>query len=91
MDFLTYTNIDNISVTAVIGLLALAVITDKLVWHTRLKAAEARATRWEKIALDALTGPAQAGVRAAEVAVGVVSALPDPQGVRDRLREDTAT
>lgn len=76
--------IDKIGAFTVLILLALAVITDKLIWHTRYKAANDRADRWERIALDALTGPAQAGVRAAEVAVGVVSNIPDPQGDRDR-------
>jgi hypothetical protein len=72
-----------VSTFAVLVVMALAVITDKLVWHTRLKKAEDRADRWEQIALEALTAGAQAGVKAAEVAVGVVSAIPDPQGERD--------
>lgn len=74
------------AVTAFI-IICLLVITDRLVWHTRLKAAETRAERWENAALEALKG-AQAGVKAAEVAVGVVSAIPDPQGDRDRAARD---
>lgn len=74
--------IDRIGAISTLLTIAILVITDKLVWHTRLKNAEQRADRWERVALDALTAGAQAGVRAAEVAVEVVSALPDPQ--RDR-------
>lgn len=83
-DFLGFPieSLDRLGAAAVLTLVALAIITDKLVWHTRLKAAEKRADRWERIALDALTAGAQAGVRAAEVAVDVVSALPDPNRAR---------
>lgn len=82
--------IDKAGVVVVLALIAIAVITDKLVWHTRLKNAESRADRWEEIALAALSGPAQAGVRAAEVAVGVVSSIPDPQGDRDRAAQEAS-
>jgi len=75
---------DKIGGVAALVIIAIAVITDKLVWHTRYKAETARADRWERIALEALTGPAQAGVRAAEVAVGVVSNIPDPQAEREQ-------
>lgn len=80
--------VDKVGAVTVVLLIALAIITDKLIWHTRYKAANDRADRWEKIALDALTGPAQAGVRAAEVAVDVVSNLPDPQGDRERAQSE---
>lgn len=70
--------LDRAGLVGVLVIVALGVITEKLVWHTRLKSAEARADRWERIALDALTVGAEAGVKAAEVAAGVVSALPDP-------------
>jgi len=81
--------VDKLSAVLVLLALALAVITDKLIWHTRLEKAEAqfkealdreeqRADRWERVALEALTAGAQAGVKAAETAVDVVSALPDP-------------
>lgn len=84
-DIFTPSNVDNISTVGVLIIVSVAVITDKLVWHTRLKNAEKRADRWETIALEALTAGAQAGVKAAEVAVGVVSALPDPaSGPPDR-------
>lgn len=74
--------LDRIGAVGTIVLVAWMVITDKLVWHTRLKKAEADRDNWQRVALAALTGPAQAGVRAAEVAVGVVSALPDPNAER---------
>jgi len=75
--------IDRLGTTAVLALIAIAVITDKLVWHTRLKNAQKRADRWEKVALDALTAGAQAGVKAAEVAADVVSSFPDPGKPRE--------
>ena len=78
--------IDKVGALTVLILVALAVITDKLIWHKRYEAANQRADRWEAIALQALSGPAQAGVRAAEVAIGVVSNIPDPQGDRDRAQ-----
>lgn len=82
---------DKLGALLVLVIIAIAVITDKLIWHKRYEAETKRADRWEKIALDALSGPAQAGVRAAEVAVGVVSHIPDPQGERDRARAEGTT
>ena len=78
MDFVTPRILDDIGVLTVLIAIALAIITDKLVWHTRLKRAELRAERWEQIAVEALTASAQASVRAAEITAEVVSALPDP-------------
>lgn len=89
MDFITLDILDKISAVMILTAVAVSVITDKLVWHTRLKrveeeaakrisAAESRADRWERVALEALQAGALAGVRAAETAVDVVSALPDP-------------
>lgn len=82
MDFfsglLTAANVDRLGMVTVVVFIAFAVIMDKLVWHTRLTNAEARADRWEQIALEALTLGARAGVKAAEVTVDVVSAMPDP-------------
>lgn len=75
---LTIDTLDKLSAVVILCAVALSVITDKLVWHTRLKDAEKRAARWEKVALDALMAGATAGVVAAETAVEVVSNLPDP-------------
>lgn len=76
--------IDRLGAVGTLIFIALLVIGDKLIWHTRLTKAENRADRWEAVALEALTAGAQAGVKAAEVAVGVVSSIPDPQGDRNR-------
>lgn len=80
LDFITPALLDNLSTVVVLAAVAMAVITDKLVWHTRLKKSEARADRWEAIALEALRTGAQSGVRAAEVTADVVSAIPAPVG-----------
>lgn len=87
MDWLTAANLDNLTGTAALVAIALAVITDKLVWHTRLAKSEARADRWEAAALAAMQAGAKAGVTAAEVAVGIVSSIPDPQGDRDKAAQ----
>jgi Flp pilus assembly protein TadB len=84
MDFLTIANVDRLGAVATLIIVAVAVITDKLVWHTRLARATARADRWEQIALDALVASARAGVQAAETAVEVIASIPDPQGDRDK-------
>jgi phage shock protein A len=88
MEFLSLAGIDKLGAMAVFTIVAILVITDKLVWHTRLKKAEARADRWEAKALEALALGATAGVRAAEVAVGVVASIPDPQQRRDLSEAD---
>ena len=67
---------------AVVVLIALLVITDKLVWHTRLDKAEKRAERWESIALRGLGVAEQLTVHA-EVTNEVLANLPDPQGQRE--------
>lgn len=69
---------DQLGTVALAVLIAWLVITNKLVWHTRLKEVEARAERWERIALEALQTGARAGVQAAEVSSEVLAKLPDP-------------
>lgn len=88
MEFVSLAGIDRLGAVAVLAIVAGLVITNKLVWHTQLKREVARGDRWEKIALEALTLGAAAGVRAAEVAVGVVAALPDPQQRRNDAAAD---
>ena len=84
MEFLADPEIlDKISVVVVLTLVSVAVITDKLVWHTRLKREIERADRWEKVALDALTAGARAGVKAAETTVELVAALPADSDGKD--------
>lgn len=74
--------LDRLTAVVVLAAVAIAVITDKLVWHTRLRKTELRAERWERVALEALKAGAHAGVTAAEVTADIVSAMPDP--VRER-------
>lgn len=85
-EFINVAALDKITAVAIFALVAILVITDKLVWHTRLreerertKKVESERDRWMQVALEALTVGAQAGVHAAEVTMGVVSALPDPE------------
>ena len=73
-----------VGVAAVLGIVALLVITDKLVWHKRLKAAEQRADRWEQIALTSL-GVAEKLTVHAEVSNEVFTRLPDP-AIEERER-----
>lgn len=84
MDFIAAGALDQLGTVVVLLTVAVAVITDKLVWHTRLRHAQQRADRWERIALDALLSGAQAGVKAAEVTADVVNALPTPAEMADR-------
>lgn len=71
---------DSLGAVAVMITIAVLVITDKLVWHTRLRRAEQRADRWEKAALE-LIPLINAGVSAAETTASIVAALPDPASV----------
>lgn len=87
-EFFTVARIDSIGAVATIIVVAVLVITDKLVWHTRHKAVIKRAERWENIALDLLVS-AKAGVAAAEVTANVVAGLPDPQGLRERAARES--
>lgn len=75
-DWLPLAALDKVGTIGIVLFIAGLVITDRLVWHTRLKLAEARADRWEKVALDALQTGARSGVRAAEVSHEVLSRLP---------------
>jgi hypothetical protein len=75
--------LDKVGAVAVVLFVALMVITDKLVWHKRLKAAEARADKWELIALDALMTGARAGRCRAD---DLRPALRDVPVVADLLR-----
>jgi len=77
-ELLGYISPRDVTVGGVFIFFALLVITDKLVWHTRLKKAEQRAEFWENKAWEAIGVGAAAGVRAAEVTAKVVSSFPDP-------------
>lgn len=78
MELLGGLPLDRLGSLTILSLVALSVITDKLVWHTRLRKAEDRADRWEAVALTAMRAGAEAGIKAAEVTAEVVSAIPDP-------------
>jgi phage shock protein A len=89
LNSITIEGVDRLGAMTAVTLIAILVIMDKLVWHTRLKKAEERADKWEAKAWEAVQA-AQAGVRAAEVAVDVIASMPDPQGKRDRIIQEGA-
>lgn len=62
---------------AALVLVAMLVITRRLVWHTDLTKAEKRADRWEGIALDALSAAEKLTVHA-EVTNEVLTKIPTP-------------
>lgn len=77
MDWLTASNLGNLPAAGVVIVMGLLVITDKLVWHTRLRRVEAERDRWQGVALKALGIADQLTVHA-EVASEVLTRLPDP-------------
>lgn len=77
-------NWDKITGVGAVVAVAILVITDRLVWHTRLKKAEADRDRWEGIALD-LMKISHVGVRAAEVSSEVLGRLPNHTQDEDRV------
>lgn len=80
--------LDRVGAVTTVMFVAFLIITERLIWHKRFDKLQADRDKWQKIALDALMGPAQAGVRAAEVAVGVVSRIPDPEAERESAGRD---
>lgn len=79
--------LDKVTAVAMALLIAYLVITEKLIWHKRFDRVRADRDRWQAIALN-LAGLAHASVRATEVAVDVVSALPDPEAERENAGRD---
>lgn len=77
MDWLTAADLGNLPAAGVVIVIGLLVITDKLVWHTRLRRVEAERDRWQGVALDAL-GIADKLTVHAEVTTEVLTRLPDP-------------
>lgn len=65
------------SATALLVLVFVAVLTDRLVWHKRLRACEAERDKWQRIALDSL-GITDRVVGHAEVTHELISRLPNP-------------
>lgn len=62
---------------SIVLLVVLLILTDKLVWHKRLRESEKRVAKWEGIALTAL-GVADKLTVHAEVTNEVLTRLPDP-------------
>lgn len=77
MSILEGIQLDQVTGYGVLVVIALLVITDKLVWHSRLEKAEKRVERLEGM-LDRALGVSERSVVGAEVAADVVSKLPDP-------------
>lgn len=66
---------------AALVMIALMVITDKLIWHTRLEKCERDRQRWEDMALGML-GVAEKLTVQAEVTNEVLSVIPVPEPQR---------
>lgn len=79
MELLGGTSLIDLTGPAGIVLVALLVITDKLVWHKRLEKETARGDRWESIALQSL-GVAEKLTVQAEVTNDVLAAFPTGKG-----------
>lgn len=67
----------DVGATGLLVLVFLAVLTDRLVWHTRLRAVERERDEWKAHALNAL-GVADKLTVQGEVTTALVQALPDP-------------
>jgi len=80
--------LDRIGAATTLIIVAVLVITEKLIWHKRFEKVEKDRDKWQKIALDALTTGADAGVRAAETAVAIVANIPDPKTERESAGRD---
>ena len=67
----------DVGATALLTVVFLAVLTDRLVWHKRLRAAEAERDEWRRMALESL-GITGRVVGHAEVTHELISRLPRP-------------
>lgn len=83
MDAITGLPVSTGGAVGLLTLVVLLVLTDKLIWHTRLRKAEADRDRWQGIALRAM-GVADKLTVQGEVTTALVASLPDPAA-----REDT--
>lgn len=68
---------DKFDAPAILSVIAVLVITDKIVWHKRLEKAERDRDRWEGIALRGL-GVAENVTVQTELTNELLSNLPDP-------------
>lgn len=69
--------LENIGAGGLVTLVVLLMLTDRLIWHTRLTKAEADRDRWQETALRAL-GVADKLTVQGEVTTALVASLPDP-------------
>lgn len=67
----------DVGATGLLVLVFLSVLTDRLIWHTRLSKVEQDRDRWQQVALDAL-GVADKMTAQGEVTTAIVANLPDP-------------
>lgn len=74
--------LDQVGAAAVLCFVALLVITDKLIWHKRLRSVEAERDQWRGVALHAL-GVADKMTVHGEVATEVLQRLPDPGATQE--------
>lgn len=77
MEGIPWGALNQLGAAATLSLVALLVITDKLIWHRRLRAVEAERDQWRGVALQAL-GVADKMTVHGEVATEVLTRLPDP-------------
>lgn len=77
IDGIALPSLTDLSSGTFVALIILLLLSDRLVWHTRLKKAEQERDRWEGIALKAL-GVADKLTVHAEVTNEVLTRLPDP-------------
>lgn len=78
MEWLSGLPVGEITGPAALVLVAVLVITDKLVWHTRLAKAEAARERWERVALEVLDVTGRLTVQAEVTNDVLTAALPPP-------------
>ncbi len=83
LEWLQAASLADLSGPAILVAIAVLVITDKLVWHTRLRRAEQRVEKLESMLLSAL-GVAERTTVGAEVAHKVIGHLPDPGKEKQR-------
>lgn len=67
----------DIGAGGLVALVVLAVLTDRLVWHTRLKKVEEELDQWRNMALRSL-GVTERLAQSTEVTADVLTKLPDP-------------
>ena len=77
VDWLAASQIGQLSGPAVLSVIAILAITDKIVWHTRLRRIEKERDHWRDMAVGLLQTASSLTVTA-EVTNDLLTALPDP-------------